>query len=352
MKFFNLLKPFIYSLPPETAHNLAISALSRNLILKPRQFSDSILESTIAGIRFKNPVGLAAGFDKNAKAINNLQKFNFGFIEAGTVTPRAQPGNPKPRLFRLTNEKAIINQMGFNNLGKENFRQNYLKNNKIPNTPIGINIGKNKTTQSNVSDYIELLKCFYDIADYLTINISSPNTPNLRNIQKKGLLEELLSSIHKETKILTANLKKNTPIFLKISPDISQNELQDICDLSLKYKIDALIISNTTISRPHNITSNTSGGLSGAPLLSLSNHILKEIYKYTKGKIPLIGVGGISNAKQAYAKICLGASLIQIYSAFIFQGFNLTTEINKELATLLRNDGFNNIKEAIGCKIK
>lgn len=348
MNLFTLLKPLIHLFPPETAHNIAISLLHHNLLPGKKDFSDKMLESNIASMDFKNPIGLAAGFDKNAQTLNNLQKFNFGFIETGTVTPLPQPGNPKPRLFRLDKEQGIINRMGFNNAGKEIFRHNFLKASKTTNIPFGINIGKNKNTKSDTDDYIELLKYFYDISDYITINISSPNTPNLRNIQKKDILKSFLKTIKTESTKLKKQTSKTTPIFLKISPDLIDNQLQDICDLSIKYNIDALIISNTTIARPGKINHPESGGLSGKPLFNLSNKILSEIYIHTKGTIPLIGVGGISNAQEAYHKICSGASLIQIYSALIYQGFGLVTKINQELIPLLKQDGFNNITEAIG----
>lgn len=350
MNFFNLIKSFLYLLPPETAHNIVISLLHYNIIPGNKPFTNKMLKSEIAGLQFLNPVGLAAGFDKNASALNNLQKFNFGFIETGTVTPLPQAGNPKPRLFRLNNNQAIINRMGFNNVGKKTFLNNFLNTNKINNIPLGINIGKNKNTSSHIDDYIELLKYFHKIADYITINISSPNTPQLRNIQKEHILERFLKEIQEESILLNKQNTKKTPIFLKISPDLTQNELQDLCNLSLKYNISALIISNTTISRPDNSLKLPSGGLSGKVLLDLSNQILKDAYILTKGAIPLIGVGGISNASDAYHKICLGASLIQIYTAFIFQGFKLVNQVNQGLVTLLAQDGFNNIQEAIGSK--
>ena len=353
MKFFNIAKPFIFSLPPETAHNAAIALLKNNLIPKQPRITNSNLSSVVAGITFPNPVGLAAGFDKNAAALNNLQYQNFGFLEAGTVTPLAQSGNPKPRLFRLNHHNAIINAMGFNNYGKEAFRKNFINNAQNRTIPFGINIGKNKNSVSYYNDYLELLEYFYDIADYLTINISSPNTPNLRDIQNKNILDNFLGKIAEKNLALQKKYqhKKSPPIFLKISPDLSATELRDICDLSLKYKIAALIISNTTITRPNNINSNAKGGLSGAPLLTLSNNILRDTYQYTKGKIPLIGVGGISSASDAYQKISLGASLVQIYSSLIFKGFDIATTINKNLVLLLKKQGHSNLKSAIGCNI-
>ena len=349
MKFFNLFKKAIYSLPPETAHNFAIFLLNYNLIPRKKIFIHKILKTSLANIDFPTPVGLAAGFDKNASAINNLSKLNFGFIETGTVTPQPQIGNPKPRLFRFTSDMAIINRMGFNNAGKTKFYSNFIKNSKNISIPLGINIGKNTKTTSNISDYIDLLQHFYSLPDYITINISSPNTPNLRKIQRKDILEDFLKRIDTKCSSLERKFNKKTPIFLKIAPDLSDTELQDICDLILKYAIDALIVSNSTISR-NNITSNEPGGLSGKPLFELSNQVLKDVYKYTKGSIPLIGLGGINSSEDAYTKICLGASLLQIYSGLIFQGFGLVSDINKGLVTLLEQDGFKDISEAVGSK--
>ena len=349
MNFFPLIKPIIKILPAEFSHDIAVFLLKNNIYFYPKPYINKALSSSVAGLDFVNPVGLAAGFDKDAYIFHNLSKFNFSFIELGTVTPLAQKGNSKPRLFRFNKEEAIINRMGFNNKGKENFYHNLSKYHQYVPCPVGVNLGKNKDSISHIDDYIELLKFFYKIADYLTINISSPNTPNLRNIQKKDLLAELLENLDKHRMILEKKLQKHTPIFLKVSPDLKDSELQDICDLSLQYKVDALIISNSTTNRD-NINSKEKGGLSGRPLFDLSNKILQEAYLYNKGKIDLIGCGGISNAADAYKKICLGANLVQIYTSIIFHGFGLVNKINKDLVSLLKQDGFVNIKDAIGSR--
>ena len=350
MNFFSFIKPIIKILPAELAHNMAIFLLRNNFYLGAKPYINETLSSSIAGLDFVNPVGLAAGFDKDAYVFHNLAKFNFSFMELGTVTPLAQKGNSKPRLFRFNKEEAIINRMGFNNKGKENFYRNLSKYHQYVSCPLGVNLGKNKDNISHIDDYIELLQFFYKIADYLTINISSPNTPNLRNIQKKDLLKELLQRLDAERMVMQKKLQKHTPIFLKISPDLKESELQDICDLSLQYKVNALIISNSTINRG-GMNSREKGGLSGKPLFDLSNKILQEAYLYNKGKISLIGCGGISNATDAYKKICLGANLVQIYTAFIFHGFGLVNRINKDLVSLLKQDGFANIKDAVGSRV-
>jgi dihydroorotate dehydrogenase len=349
MNFFSIIKPFINIFPAEFSHNMAIFLLKNRIFINPAPYQNNILTSNLASLQFANPVGLAAGFDKNAYAFHNLAKFHFSFMELGTVTPKAQKGNPKPRLFRFNNEQAIINRMGFNNKGKVSFYDNLHKNHHKVTCPVGVNLGKNKHSIANNDDYLELLEFFYQIADYLTINISSPNTPNLRDIQQKDLLESLLKAISIKKKTLQKKHIKNTPIFLKIAPDLKDSSLQDICDLALRYKIDALIISNSTVNRD-NVSSKEVGGMSGVPLFELSNKILQEAFLYSKGKISLIGCGGISNAQDAYLKICLGASLLQIYSAFIFQGFGLVNKINQDLANLLIQDGYSNIKQAVGSK--
>jgi len=345
MNFFKLYKNIVFLLPAETAHHLALWILKNRLILPAIQFNHPSLNTKIAGIDFKNPVGLAAGFDKNANAIKALSKHNFGFLEAGTVTPLPQDGNPKPRLFRLSEDEAIINRMGFNNIGAIEFKKNYLKHRNI-NIPVGINIGKNKLTESETEDYLKLIEFFQNIGSYITINISSPNTPNLRAIQKKEVLEDFILQLTEKRSQLGS--KK---LFLKIAPDVSDSELNDICKIALKYNIDALIINNTTITRPESLRSKhkeEAGGLSGKPLLKTSNQKIANAYKILKGQIPIIGVGGISSAEDAYEKIKSGASLVQIYSALIYKGLYLTTEINKGLVKLLEKDGYSNISEAVG----
>ena len=345
MNLFRLYKHLLFILPAEIAHNLAKYILKYNLILKPKRFEDQILAQKIANIYFANPIGLAAGFDKNAEMVKALAKFNFGFLEVGTVTPKPQLGNKKPRLFRLKSDKAIINRLGFNNFGAKKFKQNFQKN-YSHQLPIGINIGKNKHTKSPIKDYLYLIEYFYDLADYITINISSPNTPELRKIQEAEILEEFIDAVNEQRNLLG---KKN--LFLKIAPDLTKKQLENICKISLKYNINGLIIANTTIAR-ENLTnkkfSSETGGLSGQPIFAKSNQMIAAAYKILQGRIPIIGVGGVSSAADAYHKIKLGANLVQIYTALIYEGLNLATEINQDLVKLLKQDGHKNISAAIG----
>lgn len=345
MKLFNFYKHLLYLLPAELSHNIAVFCLKNSMMIPPKKFEHSSLKQNIAGIEFLNPIGLAAGFDKNAEMIRTLANFNFGFLEVGTVTPKSQLGNNKPRLFRLKSDKAIINRMGFNNVGAKKFRDNFC-NNYLGQIPIGINIGKNKLTESEITDYSYLVEYFYDLADYITINISSPNTPGLRTIQTADKLDKFIATLTKQRDLLG---HKN--LFLKIAPDLSDIELNNICKIALKYQINALIIANTTISRDglkNQKLKSEMGGLSGKPVFVKSNQILAKAYQILQGKIPIIGVGGISNATDAYHKIKLGANLVQIYSTLIYEGLNLATEINKDLVQFLQKDGFSNIAEAVG----
>lgn len=352
---YNFFKPLLFSLKPETAHNLAVRALKYNLVSAPKITEYSSLNTSVFGINFSNPVGLSAGFDKNADAFGNLFKFGFGFIECGTVTPKPQSGNEKPRLFRLKKDQAIINRLGFNNLGADYFLNNLTHNfNSRPlldKEILGINIGKNKDTANALDDYLPLLELFYTYGNYITINISSPNTKNLRDLQKADELDIFLKAIMERKNQLKNLHQKNTPVLLKIAPDLDLQEQRAIAKVALQHQIDGLIISNTTISGKENLISqqkNEAGGLSGKPLFEKSNQVLKNIHELTEGKIPLIGVGGIASAQDAYTKIKCGASLIQIYSAFIYQGFELAQKIKKELDELLKKDGFKNISEAVG----
>lgn len=350
MNIFSLAKYFIYKLQPETAHNLAIIALKHNLLLNQSLHVNTSLHSTVMGIKFKNPVGMAAGFDKNADAIKGLISQGFGFVEVGTVTPKFQSGNEKPRLFRLTEDEAIVNRMGFNNKGADYYVQNLQTFAKNKTGIVGANIGKNKTTENPISDYIILLKEVYGLSDYITINISSPNTPGLRDLQHKGALDSLLTAIMTERNNLAQQHNITIPIVVKIAPDIDLLECENIAEVATNHAIDGLIISNTTLSRDglNSKFKDESGGMSGKPLMDKSTDVLRNMYKLTGGNIPIIGVGGISSANDAYAKIRAGASLVQVYSALIYQGFGLVQEINDGLVELLARDGFDNISDAVG----
>lgn len=342
MDFYPIIKPLLFKLPEETAHNLAIWWLKKRLYIKPKINEYESLKTSICGITFDNPIGLAAGFDKNAEAIDGLFDQGFGFLELGTVTPLPQPGNDKPRLFRLEEDKAIINRMGFNSIGIDQLLSNL--NNTTPN-PIGINIGKNKEGHET-EDYLTLLKKCRGRSDYITINISSPNTPGLRELHHKEKLIELLKTIN--------SIEKPAPLFLKISPDLREQELFQVIDTALEYSIDGFVISNTTIAHREilmNINRTEEGGLSGKPLFEPSNKVLAKIHKHTRGKVPLIGVGGIMNAYDAYTKIKSGASLIQLYTGLIYNGFKLVRDISDLLPQYLERDGFKHVSEAVGVDI-
>jgi dihydroorotate dehydrogenase len=349
MNFYKYLRSFLFLLSPEKAHSLAVFSLKNGILPKPSVDNNShILSQNLWGLNFPNPVGLAAGFDKNAEIFDEMSNQGFGFVETGTVTPLAQTGNPKPRIFRLTEDHAVINRLGFNNKGLEPFI-NRLKMRKNNHHIVGANIGANKTSEDPVNDYVVGLKKLLGLADYFTINISSPNTPGLRALQSREALDELLGKMVMVRD--TADSSITPPLFVKIAPDLSSDECRDIADILLKHKMDGLIVSNTTISRGDDLQSaykQESGGLSGRPLFEKSTKILSDMYKFTEGKIPLIGVGGISTGKDAYAKIRAGATLVQVYSALIYHGPTLAIKINEELEHLLIADGFDHISQAIG----
>jgi dihydroorotate dehydrogenase len=358
MNLYFLVKPLLFCLNPETAHNLAIKTFSftpkfSNLFSIKKNYSN--LHQNLFGLQFGNPVGLAAGFDKNAQAITALNGFGFGFLEVGTVTPKPQTGNDKPRLFRLEPDKAIINRFGFNNLGSEKILTNVMLANKQHQQKIlGVNIGKNKDSSNDASDYIFLLEKFYLHCQYITINISSPNTANLRELQNQDHLAVFLEDLQIAYQKLQHLHQKFVPVFLKIAPDLDFNQQKQLACLVLQHSwISAIIISNTTIDRNLSLKSPNSsqiGGLSGQPLLQKSNQVLKNFYQLTEGKVKLIGVGGISSAEDVYQKMCYGASLVQIYSAFIYEGFGLVERIKLNLSNKLQQQGIANISQIIGIK--
>ncbi len=339
-------------LPPEIAHSMFLNFLKYEFY--NNKFKDDSLKIELWGKKFENPIGLAAGFDKNAEVINGCLKMGFGFVEVGTVTPRPQNGNPKPRVFKIPEHSAVIQRLGFNNKGIENFLINVLQYRKSGGKGlVGINIGKNKDTENYISDYVSLVENCSNYFDYIVVNVSSPNTAGLREIQKKDKLNSLL-------KILSDKNKYSIPLLVKISPDINKEDLQNICQVSLNEQwINGLIVSNTTISRKslknkpllNSWKIREEGGLSGPPLFEQSNLILRETYKLTNGKIPIIGVGGILTAEDAFEKISLGASLIQIYTALIYEGPAVVLKILKGVNEILISKGFSNIKAAIGHKV-
>jgi len=344
---FSFIRPVLFKIDPELAHNFAIKSLKFNYL--PKSFfkieNEEMLEIDLFNKKFPNPIGLAAGFDKSAEVYNSIFKFGFGFIEVGTVTPLKQYGNPKPRIFRLERDEALINRLGFNNDGSEIITKRIQKNKK--QGILGINIGPNKQTKNQKDDFILGLKKFNNLADYITINISSPNTENLRNFHQVKKLIELLKIINEEKE------KENItiPIMLKISPDINDSTIDEISEIAINNSIAALILTNTTNVNRNNLVDlkkNEIGGLSGKPLEDVSNNIIKKFYKKLNRKITIIGVGGVDSGKSAYNKIISGASLIQLYTGMIFKGPEIVKNIKKDLINHLKNDGVKNFKEIIG----
>ena len=344
---FSFIRPAFFKINPELAHDLAIKSLKFNYL--PESFfkveNEAMLEISLFNKKFPNPIGLAAGFDKSAEVYNSIFKFGFGFVEVGTITPLKQYGNPKPRIFRLEKDEALINRLGFNNDGYEIIKKRILENKK--KGILGVNIGPNKQTKNQEDDFILGLKIFNNLADYITINISSPNTENLRDFHEGKKLIELLKIINKEKK------KKNTtiPIMLKISPDINDSTIDEISEIAIDNSIAALILTNTTNTNRNSLIElqkNEIGGLSGKPLEDISNNIIKKFYKKLSGKIIIIGVGGVDSGKSAYNKIISGASLVQLYTGMIFKGPEVVKNIKKDLINHLKNDGVKNFKEIIG----
>ncbi|WP_435150740.1 quinone-dependent dihydroorotate dehydrogenase [Candidatus Pelagibacter bacterium nBUS_44] len=346
---FSKLRPLIFKVDPEKAHTLAIKSLKFNLIpnLFDESKNDPIFQTKIFDKDLDNPIGMAAGFDKNAEVYNSLFKLGFGFVEVGTITPLKQYGNPKPRVFRLVEDEALINRLGFNNHGAEIVKDRIKRNNKMG--LLGINIGPNKDSNDRLNDYLIGLKTFYDDADYITINISSPNTENLRTFHEGNKLQDLLKSIMLEKK----NLKSNIPIAVKISPDINENQVNLISEILLEYEIKAIIISNTseaTRDKLSDIQRHQKGGLSGKPIKEKSNILINRFYKLLKGKIKIIGVGGVDSGKSAYEKLTAGADYVQLYTGMVFKGPNIAGIIKKDLKELLIRDGVKNYTEIVGNK--
>lgn len=337
---YALFRPMLFAFDAEQAHELSLAALSLSPFRAPPA-ADPVLATQLAGLALPNPVGLAAGYDKNASAADALLGLGFGFVEAGTLTPLAQRGNPKPRLFRLSEDRAVINRMGFNNAGQGDAlrRLSARKRQGV----VGINIGANKDAANRVADYAQGVRAMAPVADYLTINISSPNTPGLRALQGGDALDELLAAVSE------ARLAGGPPIFLKVAPDLEPAEINAIAKAAAG-RVDALIVSNTTLQRPSLASRHAGevGGLSGAPLRDLAQQRLSDFRAATSGTIPLIGVGGIATAQDAYARIRAGASAVQLYSALVYEGPGLARRIAQGVKALLLRDGFNNVAEAVG----
>ena len=344
---FSILRPFLFNLDPETAHNLAIKSLKFNF-LPSKIFEvedEQMLNIELLGKNFPNPIGLAAGFDKSAEAYNPLLKLGFVFVEVGTVTPLKQFGNPKPRIFRLEDDGALINRLGFNNDGMKIIKNRIKSDGK--KGILGINIGPNKDTKDQKNDFCLGLENFFDIADYITVNISSPNTEGLRDFHDQEKLKGLLLALNQIKK----DNKTNIPLLLKISPDIKDNHISEIVDVATQNDISAIILTNTTNSNRDNLVSEAKkeeGGLSGEPIQQISINMIKKFYKQLNGRIPIMGVGGVNSGKTAYEKIVAGASLLQLYTGFVYKGPLVAKDIKKELIQILKSEGINNIKEAVG----
>tara|TARA_B100000029_G_scaffold265815_1_gene261903 strand:- start:2605 stop:3651 length:1047 start_codon:yes stop_codon:yes gene_type:complete len=344
---FSYIRPYIFNINPEAAHNLAIKSLKYNF-LPEKLFTvenEEILNLNLFGRSIKNPIGLAAGFDKSAEVYNQMYKLGFGFVEVGTVTPEKQYGNPKPRIFRLEGDSALINRLGFNNDGSEMIKKRI--ENNLPKSLLGINIGPNKGTQNMSEDFLKCAETFFSLGDYITINISSPNTEGLREFHKKEILKELLSKINQIRE--KSNFRK--AFLLKISPDLNEENITELINLIVDYKIDGVILTNTTDSNRENLVSSNKseiGGLSGKPLRGISTKLIKRFYKDLKGKVPIIGVGGIDSGKSAFEKIAAGASALQLYTGMIYGGPMTVKKIKEDLIRILNEQGFKNIKEAVG----
>jgi dihydroorotate dehydrogenase len=338
------------ALDPEKAHTVTIDALKAGLGPRAPRETGTVLAVEIAGLELPNCVGLAAGFDKNAEVPDAMLAAGFGFVECGSVTPKPQDGSPRPRLFRLTEDRAVINRMGFNNEGLEAFAARLEARAGKPGV-VGANLGANKDSQDRIGDYVEGLQRLWGHASYFTVNISSPNTPGLRALQTRAALDELLGRLSETRQRLAAT--GDVPLFLKVAPDLETAEIGEVTEACVANGVDALIVSNTTIARPDSLRSkfkSETGGLSGAPLFEPSTQVLREFAAAAAGRLPLIGVGGIGSGADAYAKIRAGASAVQLYSAMVYEGPGLVTRLKRDLAARLHADGFVRLKDAIGAK--
>lgn len=350
---YPLVRPFLFLLDPEFAHVMTIKMLGLGLGPRFTEKDDPVLSTRVFGLDFPNPIGLAAGLDKQAEVVDEFMRFGFGTLEVGTVTPRPQPGNPKPRMFRVKQLKALINRFGFNSVGADVFAERMkawrAKTNRTRN-PVGINIGFNKDSTNHVADYIADYRKVAPYADYIVINVSSPNTPGIRDYQDRERLSALLDSI----KTLRESQNSQTPVLLKIAPDLSEAQLEGIASVVMSMNtesggiqsgaVQGVIVSNTTITRI--------GGISGPPLFETSTQLLSDMYRLTQGSVPLVGSGGVNTGKDAYAKIRAGASLVQVYTALVYEGPLVVRKIKRELAALLRRDGFSSVAEAVGADHK
>lgn len=345
MKPADLAARALTLLPAETAHRAAIRGLKAGFGPKDTALPDPVLATSIAGIELAHPVGLAAGFDKNAEAPDALLAAGFAFVEVGAVTPRPQAGNPKPRVFRLREDRAVINRMGFNNEGLEAVKARLQARKGRPGV-VGVNLGANKESEDKAADYVLLLKELSGLADFFTVNVSSPNTPGLRSLQTGPALDALLARV--------AEARWAEPVFLKLAPDLEPGDVEPILKAVQTYKLSGLVVSNTTLARPDTLGSarkDEAGGLSGAPLFARSTELLKRFRRAAGPGLPIIGVGGISSAETAYAKIRAGANALQLYTALIYEGPGLAVKIRDGLAALLKRDGYERLSDAVGVDV-
>lgn len=348
----------LHRLDPEAAHLVALSALKLGVAPMPRPFEDPILATRVWQLDFASPIGLAAGFDKDAEVIDPMLRAGFGFVEAGSVTPKPQPGNPRPRVYRLTEDRAVINRFGFNSRGIDAYVERLRARRGragIARGVVGANVGKNKETVDGAADYVIGIRAVAGLADYLVCNISSPNTPGLRGMQARAPIEDLLARVIEARRKATPAGLRPPPLLAKVGPDLDAQQVQDIAEVALATGVDGLVIGNTTIERPSGLVSRDAaqdGGLSGAPLLTRANACLADFARATGGRLPIIGCGGVSSGADAYAKIRAGASLVQLYSALVFHGLPRVNQIKRELAALLRRDGFAGVGEAVGVDLR
>jgi dihydroorotate dehydrogenase len=340
VRLYRFIRPLAFLADPETAHRATIRALKLMPVRRPPDLPAS-LRTRVAGLDFPTPIGLAAGFDKDAEVPEQMLTLGFGFVEVGTLTPRPQEGNPRPRLFRLRKDRAVINRLGFNNKGQPAAYARLMECSHMPGV-IGVNVGANKDSEDRIADYVSGVRAMAPVANYLTINISSPNTPGLRGLQDEGALDELLAAVEE--------VGTRKPIFLKVAPDLADGDPERIVRAAIDHGIDAIIVSNTTVSRPalKSRHASESGGLSGAPLKALALDTLRKFRRASGGEMVLIGAGGIANADDAWERIRAGASLIQLYSAMVYEGPRIARHIARGLAQRLKNEGFASVGEAVG----
>ena len=351
--FERLARPFLHALDPEDAHGLVIRMLKLAPPMRPAR-DDRRLAARVFGLSFPNPVGLAAGFDKHAEVADALLRFGFGFIEVGTVTPLPQPGNPRPRIFRLDADQGVINRLGFNSQGAD-LALKRLSGRGSRGGIVGINVGANKDAPDRIADYVRLIECFASVASYITVNISSPNTPGLRSMQQAAVLDDLLARAvdarERAFSLPAGGGRRPTPLLLKIAPDLSLSDLDDVVGIARSRRVDGMIVGNTTLARPAALRApeaKEAGGLSGRPLAPLAHRMLAETYVRVEGVFPLIGAGGIDSGQAALARVRAGASLIQIYSALVFRGLGLLGEIKRTLVAALERERQDSLKEFVG----